>query len=302
MRVPLVLAADEAFTVPLAVTVASAVRSADDLDDVEIHVLGHGIDVAGRDLVTRAADGAATIEWHGIRGEQFADLPTGHLSPAAYYRLLIPELIDVDRAIYLDSDILVRSSLRPLVELPLGECPAAAARNLTVPFLASPRGLTGWQEIGLAPDAPYFNSGVLVMDLERWRERAVSERALEYARRFEDGISFADQDALNAALSAEWRELDPIWNQQPLIFDDRSGAYVVLSPDQVRAGRESPAVVHFVGPDKPWLEGCQRPWVDEWRTVATALVPGWMPERRRSRRAEAAWRARRAAHILLRGR
>lgn len=304
MRIPVVFAADDAFALPLAVSVASVVRSADLDDELEVHILAHGIDAASRSLVERAAarEPVITLHWHAIDDAQFAELPTGHLASAAYFRLLIPDLLDEPRAIYLDSDVVVRRSLRPLMERDLRGCAVAAARNLTVPFLASRQGVAGWRELDLPPSAAYFNSGVLVMDLERWRSDRITERALDYAERFEDGVSFADQDALNAVLVERWDELEPAWNQMPLIFDDWSGVFALLPEDDVEEAREDPAVVHFAGSDKPWLVGCARPWADAWVEIARRLDPGWTPQPRRTRREELRWRVRRAAHVLARGR
>jgi lipopolysaccharide biosynthesis glycosyltransferase len=301
MRVPVVFSVDEAFALPLAVSVASLVRSASKEDDLEIHVLGQGISDADRRMIESAAAGVAPLEWHAIGAEQFADLPSAHLSPAAYYRLLIPTLLDAERAVYLDSDVLVRAPVAPLMSIPLDGRPAAAARNLTVPFLASRQGLTGWDQLGLDPAAPYFNSGVLVIDLEQWRNDEVTEHAIDYVRRFEDGIRFADQDALNAALYNDWQELEPRWNQQPLLLDDWSGVHAILAPEAITQGRDDPAIVHFVGPIKPWHRDCDRPWTQAWQALARELQPGWEPERRQSRPAELTRRLKRAAHVLLRG-
>lgn len=303
MRTPVVFGADSRFAMPLAVSIASLVRSADDSDGVEIHILAPETHTATQTLVETAVNDRCPLQWHIVGADQFEGLPTvDGISAATYYRLLIPRLIDAERALYLDSDILVRSSLVDAMTLELEGRAAAAARNLTIPFVASPLGVVGWRDMQLEPNAPYFNAGVLLMDLPRWRRLEVSERALDYLGRHQDEVRLADQEALNAALYGQWSELDPVWNQQPFIQDDWSGAHAIVGDEAVRAAREDPRIVHFVGPVKPWHVGCTRPWTQEWRAVAVSLDERWRPNPRRSRREEAAWRIRRAAHAIVRGR
>src|SRR5207253_941530 len=85
----------------------------------------------------------------------------------------------------------------------------------------------------------YFNAGILVIDLVRWQEEQVTERAYRYLEE-NPNSHLSDQDALNVVCRGRWKELDTLWNFQTF-HDD---------PPVFSSGQ--PGIVHFVGPGKPW--------------------------------------------------
>lgn len=187
-------------------------------------------------------------------------LPLGrHVTAAAWRRLLLPHILPdgFGRIVYLDCDTLaVQPGVEQLLALDLAGLPFAAALDmillkdfedgpLTAQFQAYRAGL------GFAPDTPYFNSGVLVIDRRRWLDRRVSERAIAFARSHAQECRFHDQSALNAAARGEWAMLSPRFNFM--------GDFLLL--DVLRD--IDPVLLHFVNDPKPW----QR---ERWSG------PGWM--------------------------
>jgi len=80
--------------------------------------------------------------------------------------------------IYIDTDVAVRQPLDDLWEMNLHGHTVAAVRDPVVPWAGAPLGLP-WSELGVPPDSPCFNSGVLVIETERWRSERIAERALD---------------------------------------------------------------------------------------------------------------------------
>lgn len=70
-----------------------------------------------------------------------------------------------------------------------------------------------YAELGIPASAKYFNAGVMVVNLARWRDEAVTARVLEYLSRYRNDVVFLEQEGLNAVLAGTWEELDPRWNQ-----------------------------------------------------------------------------------------
>ena len=66
------------------------------------------------------------------------------------------------------------------------------------------------------PPARYANSGVLLMDVARWRAEDVASRCVAAASdpALQAGYVRNDQSALNIALAGRWTELSPVWNWQ----------------------------------------------------------------------------------------
>ena len=143
---------------------------------------------------------------------------SGELSRASYFRLDISNILSekIKKIIYLDCDLLVYADIAELWALDMQEKPLAAACDLGI--MASGR-LRDQKNnyIGLAYDAPYFNAGVLVMDLQLWRlgNYAVDVIALASDNKFPNH----DQDALNKFFMNKWQEIPLKWNVIPPVFN-----------------------------------------------------------------------------------
>jgi lipopolysaccharide biosynthesis glycosyltransferase len=177
-----------------------------------------------------------------------------HITIAAYYRILIPELLphNYKKAIYLDSDLIVNSDLGQLWDIDMGENYLLAIQDQGSPYVSSPAGLINYQELGISPNAKYFNSGVLVIDLEKWRANNISSQALEYLRNKRELIRWHDQDALNIVLAGKWKDIHPRWNQMPEIFDFSFWQESPFPEDVYNDVVHSPFIIHFAIPAKPW--------------------------------------------------
>ncbi|MFF4270137.1 glycosyltransferase family 8 protein [Streptomyces sp. NPDC001536] len=182
-----------------------------------------------------------------------------HLSSAAWIRVLIPELCpELDRALYLDADLIVLRDLTPLLELQLGQSPLAAVQDYGIPELGTAHLAEPPFDLSTVnPRTKYFNSGVMVMNLPRWRELRLTERVLDFGRAASNRLRFADQDALNGVIAGDWTELDRRWNVLPLTeimqvlpFDFLGEPY--LSLEQVPALEEGAYIMHYATPLKPW--------------------------------------------------
>jgi lipopolysaccharide biosynthesis glycosyltransferase len=177
----------------------------------------------------------------------------GHVTPAGYYRLLLGEVLpqDVSRVLYVDSDIVVAGSIAGLWSLELGSNVIGA-----VPDEGYPSG--GPAKLGLAEADRYFNSGLILIDLERWRREGTGEAALAFARSEPQRITWWDQCALNFVLRGRWMVLDRKWNLQTHAIGEFTGWEVVPSEEGRQRLRDA-AVIHFTTHSKPWLYRCGHP-------------------------------------------
>ena len=260
-----VSAADNRFALPLGVMLSTVLRNAPIDAVVHLYVLSDGIAPANRERIDRvvAMHGAGrtvTLTWIDARkhSDTFAALKTTEFfSEAAYLRVLIPDLVSdrYDRAIYLDADLVVERSLAPLWTHPFHGAPLLAVRDYSIQTVGHPKGLARYRDLDLSRSQPYFNSGVLVLNLPAWRQSNTSDRVLEYAHRNRSVVSHADQDGLNAILARDWQPLDPRWNRQTGIDSlDRwpesdFRASVLAIREEVE---NDPYIDHFTGGDKPW--------------------------------------------------
>jgi len=237
--------------------------------DVTLHVLhGAGAPAAERERLRQVA-AAFGAPLHFLQAPAGARSTSPHFPDSVWYRIYLPELLpQLDRILYLDCDLVVLGSLRELWDTDIsGHVLAAVTNPLPRPLQDYPTA-----QLGLPPDA-YFNSGVLLLNLQRLRRENARERLLEYARQHPDNAC-PDQDALNALFHTDRLALHPRWNfQVPLT--DLKPEHTPLPAEQVQAAAAAPAIVHFSGPFKPWLHLGRDPWQERFREHARATP--WPP-------------------------
>ena len=199
-----------------------------------------------------------SIEFHVVDDDKVAGLPPMRNVPRlAWYRLFLPELLPhLERVLYLDCDLIVVDRIEPVWETDLAGRPLAAVRNVTEPQTLQ-RLLPA---LGLPADAPYFNTGVLLLDLRAIRDGRWFERVLEFARANAPRLFWGDQDAMNAVLSGAYQPLHPRWNCMNSLFYFRY-ARDVHGDAAVEEALRRPAILHFEGPDdvKPWNARSRHP-------------------------------------------
>jgi lipopolysaccharide biosynthesis glycosyltransferase len=294
----LVLAADEGFALPLAVATHSALANLSPGVPVELYVLDNGLSESSRTRLVEVVDRSRRgqrLHWISVPTERLADIviSDNRFTAASYSRLFAAELVreQVKRVVYLDVDVLVRGDLSPLFSVELDGAPFGAVLDFGIPSTAND--LSGVRE--RSNPRPYFNAGMLVIDVPRWKQAGLTARALEYASTG-TALPLVDQDALNA-VAGEWHQLSYRWNfQQTLFWGERRPRSATTDSlfEQRWALYRDAAVVHFVGGPKPWHPLCPLPGTTPWvramvstrwhrRDRALAFVLGYLRRRARYR-------------------
>lgn len=223
--------------------------------EVRIHYLhGPGFPRRARDrLAAMVAAAGGSIAFVEVADERVAGLPdAGYFTKAMWYRTFLPDLLPgVARVLYLDVDTLALDEIAPLWDVEFGDGLVAAVTNVFEPW-----GERWPVELGLAGPTSYFNSGVLMMNLDGMRAEHVAERLRRHAIDHADDLYWPDQDALNVILDGRRVALHPRWNVMNNVML-RERAVEVFGGDEIHEARTSPAIRHFEGPSvaKPWHYG-----------------------------------------------
>ena len=185
---------------------------------------------------------------------KYADLPTSRYGAAAYQRISLAHYLprEVDKVIYLDSDILVLDDIRHLWEFPLAGNPLGAVENL------SPK---AHKHLDFSRNE-YFNSGILVIDLEQWRDHDVHQQAVGIIINNAEKLHYFDQCSLNMVFRHRWERLPLKWNQQADIYgvSKKYADGCSYSKTELTEAILEPSIVHFIGTQKPWLLNCFHPF------------------------------------------
>ena len=253
----LVLACDNRFIPFTAVVARRIARYA--TEKFPIVVVSDGVSDENKALAQKFCPSITFIEAPSAFREHALPV-TEKFSRATHLRLFLDEILsDFDRAVYLDSDISPLTDVSPLLAMAPRSAPIIAAHDLHTMIKETYR-----ERLRMA--GPYFNSGVMVLDLRAIRAERIFPTVLQYARDHPERCQLVDQDPLNAVLDGRWQTLDWRWNATNYMSE--------------RFPRQ-PFIRHFAG-CKPWLPeklGVESRFVGEWRSdLADSPWPGRFQE------------------------
>lgn len=277
-EIKVVVAADAGYLVPLAAMVRS-VLDHHRRGRLTVRALVRGTTEADRARLADSwrADPRTRVIVDPIDQVEFGPLVGFNgISVTTYTRLLLADLLPADwsRVIYLDADTIVCSDLRRLWEQPLKGRVIGAVQDDGVRYVSSPKGVREWRELGLSPTLPFFNAGVLLIDLDQWRERGIGRQALNFALDRAGERIVCDQEALNTIVAGEWTPLPDGYNVSALrqaLWAGRAAQGMPVPRTHIR---------HFTTRDKPWdPEGAEGPADSDlfFRHLDRTRWAGWRP-------------------------
>jgi lipopolysaccharide biosynthesis glycosyltransferase len=269
---PVVIAvsSDDNYAMPMAVTIHSLLSNLEPGRSVHIYVLDGGIRESYKQKILSSIDlKHVTVSWIRPSGilaktleEKVAASDKWPLS--SYYRILLPQIVpqEIKKIIYLDVDTVVQGDLAEIWDIDIADRHLLAVPDVCDPLISGTGHLTGYKDFGIADDWKYFNAGVLVINLEKWRTDQTADKILDFLKTYPQYVLFADQDGLNMVLANQWGELPPKWNQMHAIHDFQSWQESPYSEEDYQSALHDPAVIHFTTVPKPWQAGCIHPQRD----------------------------------------
>ena len=229
MRKSIVLAADNAYLIPLETTIKSVLYHN---RDVDFYILNSDIAPEWFKLLGRKMEVVnSTIHNVHFDKELFEGYKTGpHLNYASYFRFFATEVVESDKVLYLDSDIIVTGELSTLFEI-----------DLKGYFIGAVDDVYAYEGRKSG-----FNSGVLLMHVAKWKEHSIVNSLLELAAGQNQAVHLGDQSILNIYFEDNWLALDKTYNYMAGVDIYR------LDQKCERLDDNPPVIVHFASHDKPW--------------------------------------------------
>ena len=178
-----------------------------------------------------------------------------HLTIATYYRLLMADILpqSIDKILYLDCDIIINDSITELWNTSLDGYAMAAIEELgcSLPDV--------YKRLGYDKKYGYFNAGVLLINLQYWREHNLTREFLLYIAENYEKLKAHDQDVLNALLHKKCLHVSYKWNVEEAFYH-----YSVMK--RLKHNRElrfvlrHPTILHYTWKPKPWDLSCKQPF------------------------------------------
>lgn len=275
-----VYASDDKFAEILGVSLVSLYENSKDMDDIVVYVLDSEIKNENKDKLLTVSRQYSRTEVQFIPAKDISKklemkVSTDRGSLSQYARLFVSSDLpkDLDRVLYLDCDIIINRSIRELWNLDL--------KGKTIGALMDAFSKYYRQNIDLEENDIMFNSGVMLINLQRWREQKIEENLMRFIASKKGRIQQGDQGALNAVLSHDTYCFEPRFNSVTIFYDFTYNEMLVYrrpprtytegqrfyTEAQVKEAVENPVIIHFTTSFKSkraWMKGCKHKYVGEW--------------------------------------
>ena len=255
-------AADDKYAPYLGVAILSILKNAAAEDRFHFYILDNAISETNKKKISGLSSHFPfEISWLSLDEKIFekCDTKSSSWTLSIFGRYLIPELIDADKVLYLDCDVMVRGSLAKLWSENLEGYYLAGAADYNVMW----RGKIEERFKGEMNPKEYVNSGVLLINNKKWREEKLFQRLLDYSIENASVLIWPDQDAINFVCRKHKKMLADRYNANSYLW----------KPDLIPAGfdvqkvvkeREHIVIRHF----HPWKKNYFIPNRDEYSDIA----------------------------------
>lgn len=181
-----------------------------------------------------------------------------HVSKSAFAKVFISELINVDKIIYLDCDLIFNHDILELWEQLDDQMTLKAVYN---PFYNYDN-----KYIGIKNDKRTFNSGVMLLNLKKLRENNASKLLIEFLDNYNDKTQLHDQAAFNAIFKDDWIELDYSWNYQVIMMVSNY-TDLGITKEKYFELYKNPKIIHFTSNSKPWQFRNSHPFKKQYKVI-----------------------------------
>jgi len=249
LEINICFAGDNKFAQHIAVVIASIIQNSSKNNFFNFYILTDGFNQENINKIDelKKLKNNCSITYPKIDKESFSNCYLGcdWTNIATYYRLAMGSLLpSVDKALYLDADIVVIDDIAKLFSEDIEDYYAAGSDDVHCYF----RGRGDEGEM-------YANAGILLLNLKKIREDRIEEKFFEFISKNNgtEFMTYQDQDVINFVLNPKIKRVEAKWNMQTVSFEK----YVT---DQHPLGRgmskfaNKPSIIHYTGREKPWKD------------------------------------------------
>ena len=266
---------DDKYSYIAGISMMSLIDSHDDNTDINIFLVNDGIECDNLKKIYSICS-KDNVYLHLIDFSTYKSVFDFETNSAKWGKNVFARLIcghlfsdyNIDRVIYLDCDTLVLKSLVELWEMDINENIIAAV-NESMGYLHK-------RLIGLSNDIPYCNSGVILIDVNKWKKNNIDEKIIDFlgSRRI---LEYPDEAAMNNVLQGKIQYLPAKYNATSLTFYFTAGELKKYRKSSTNnsirdhlMAFENPIVVHFTSTFldvRPWMVGCRHKYFKQWEGV-----------------------------------
>lgn len=195
------------------------------------------------------------------------------------FKFLFSELFKDDKMLYIDSDTLILKDLRNLYNTDISKYYLGAVMKLEPDKVYDP-------ETDEEKDVRFYNCGVLLLNLKKFREKNISYNLIN-TKNEDEYKDYQTQRVFNTLITLdEIKVLSPIYNNIGRWNDEYIKDYnytkdyfpFSLKYPTIKTLDKNSVIIHYSGTDKPWIGGKVK-YAGKWWKYARMINPDWKPEK-----------------------
>lgn len=212
-------------------------------EKIHFHILDGGLCCESKRKIFEVQN--CEITFHIVNNKIFENYQKSDYYPSAMlWTMILPDLIKVDKLLYLDVDMVVNSSLIDLWNTELEDNYIAAVEDAN--------GVKYAKRFFGNKDIKFFNTGVMLLNCKKWRENNITEKAVEMSMKNTGTKWGYDQTVLNILFMNAVKYLNLKWNLQ---YCPLNVWATYKDIEEYKNAIDNPSIIHYVGDYKPWKKG-----------------------------------------------
>ena len=234
---------NDSYTKYLSVSMASILYNLDKEQIINFFILDGGISDENKRKLNKLKNiKDFNIEYIKIDNSRFENIvksSQAHITNETNYRFIISSLKpELDKCLFLDADLIADEDITELYNINIDDFYMGAVTD------QAPLTKNSWaKHLDLAKNYRYVNTGVILVNLKKWREENIENKLFENVIKYANLLQFPDQDTLNITLQDKVKNISHIYNAMPV--------QNYLVEEEKKEAFDNPVIIHWAGYRKP---------------------------------------------------
>lgn len=262
----IVFATTDLYSRPALVTIQTLLMNNTNVDELNIYYVENGVSDENQEMIS------ALVKNYG-RNIVFIPMPKEYLkieglmrtNPIVYSYCFFQDILpqSVEKVLLLEADSIVTNDLTGLYSIDIDSYYLGAVDDLQSKWYK--------RKLGMKEDSAYFNCGIMLLNLRKWREDGITEKITKIIEMGNSKFFYEAQDELNVLMEGQVKILPPMFNCTTAIFlfDYKTmlkyrKPSTTCSEQDFEEGKKNPVIVHFtknqIIQPRPWVEHCSHPY------------------------------------------
>lgn len=273
---------NDAYVYIAAVSIISLLENNKDVDNIHIFIVGEEISQDNKNKLYQTVSSynrdLSILDKPDIKRLIGCEVEMHWWIENVFSRVFLGEVFkgypDVKKLIYIDCDTLVVGKLSDLWEVDLEDHIAAGVLEAM--------GNLHKKAIGLRNQDPYFNAGLILFDVRKWRDEDYDKKVVDFIRKVNGKMEYADESVLNGIAATNMKIISPKYNLTSLsIYFNLNEVQEYRKPcfhyskEEMKEALEDARVVHFTSSFmdlRPWMEGSLHPYAYRWKMIKNSSM------------------------------